>query len=507
MTVTSYQLPAASRQPLTAIWHYTRPEILQICRLLSEIALIIPLIYRFNPWAQLWSPLLLTTWLLIIMLIPSNLSRVLALYDVRRHRQPFIMLGAGLLLSLLSLRLILYQQFSLLDFSWLNEFGSHLIATQHPATDRDFGVLLFSALVWWRGVSLIGRRTDIQDISLRFRIMTMAVAPAVIFLTTQQIIPDITPFILLYLLTSLLTIAITRAEQVEIGATDASFPITFNWLSRITLASGAVVLAAGLTTALLTGDSLGTSLGFLAPLWLALQAMFRVASTVFIYLLGPLFFLANWLMTIVFTFLQGLFDIPTPPPAATPDAPADNPPPLFDVPVQSNPLTEAIFGWLGANQQIIIAVIVFTFLAIMILIAYRVQVQVLANRLVGNVTRPGNTHTPRDPNQPRPSLRDRLANWQRQRTAATIRRIYQDMSWAAAKNHYPRDTAQTPHEYTHTLNQAWPDNPNQIEKITQAYIQVRYGEIPETRQEFNDIKQAWETLKKTTPVPRPEKEE
>lgn len=501
--------PTATGQRLAAMWHYTRPEILQICRLLSEIALIIPIVYRFNPWAQLWPPLLLTIWFLLFALIPTHLSRLLSLYEIRRARQPFIILGLGLIFIILALRLVLYQQYGPLNFGWLSEFNNHLIESRHPFTDRDFGVLFIAGLLWWRGTSLIGRKTDIIDMGIRFRVLTMAVAPVVIIITNSQIPYDVTPFILLYLLTSLLAIAITRAEQVEIGATDAAFPITPGWLSRIILASGVVVISAGLITAMLTGDALGTTLGVFAPIWLAIQAMYRVALTVVIYLLQPLLFVVNWVMTVILTFLTGLFAVPPPTDAvATPDAVPEGAPPPFDVTPVDTTLADSVFGWLLANNEIIMALIAALIVGTVIFVTYKAQVQGAVSRAVGNVTRPGQPpRDPSQPNQPRQGLRDILAEWRRQRTAATIRRLYAQMSFTAAKHQYERNTAQTPYEYATLLNQAWPEHTTQIQKITQAYIKVRYGEIPETRQEFDDIKQAWETLKKITPVPRPEEKE
>jgi hypothetical protein len=100
-------------------------------------------------------------------------------------------------------------------------------------------------------------------------------------------------------------------------------------------------------------------------------------------------------------------------------------------------------------------------------------------------------------------LLSKLGLWRQWRTAVSIRRIYRHMLKAAAVSGYPRPQAQTPYEYLPTLAQVWPENRQDTELITHAYVKVRYGEIPEDKAEIEAIKAAWQRLESTPPRQSP----
>ncbi len=76
----------------------------------------------------------------------------------------------------------------------------------------------------------------------------------------------------------------------------------------------------------------------------------------------------------------------------------------------------------------------------------------------------------------------------------TIRRIYSRMEKLAAQRGYPRSLFQTPYEYRRELHQAFPDQSPAIQCITEAYIAVRYGDVPETQAELQAVRTAWTQL-------------
>ena len=61
---------------------------------------------------------------------------------------------------------------------------------------------------------------------------------------------------------------------------------------------------------------------------------------------------------------------------------------------------------------------------------------------------------------------------------------------------YPRDASETPYEYLKTLFQLWPEHRQEVQLITRAYVKIRYGEFPETKEEFEAIIVAWERVKR-----------
>ncbi len=78
--------------------------------------------------------------------------------------------------------------------------------------------------------------------------------------------------------------------------------------------------------------------------------------------------------------------------------------------------------------------------------------------------------------------------------ALTIRRIYARMEKLAGARGYPRAAAETPYEYRQVLQQAFPDNISDTQRITEAYVMVRYGEVPEDPAELQAVRAAWEHL-------------
>jgi hypothetical protein len=85
--------------------------------------------------------------------------------------------------------------------------------------------------------------------------------------------------------------------------------------------------------------------------------------------------------------------------------------------------------------------------------------------------------------------------------ALSIRRIYWQMCRAAAGAGYPRLATETPYEYLITLARVWPGQTADARLITQAYVRIRYGELPESEAEIKKIRAAWQRLEESQPMP------
>ena len=79
--------------------------------------------------------------------------------------------------------------------------------------------------------------------------------------------------------------------------------------------------------------------------------------------------------------------------------------------------------------------------------------------------------------------------------AARIRRTYAQLMTLCEKLEIPRSPAVTPLEFLPTMLDALPDRGDDLSRITTAYQKVRYGEIPETSQEVQDVLAAWERVR------------
>jgi hypothetical protein len=85
----------------------------------------------------------------------------------------------------------------------------------------------------------------------------------------------------------------------------------------------------------------------------------------------------------------------------------------------------------------------------------------------------------------------------RQMLAATvIRRIYTRLLNLAADLGYPRQRSETPYEFQKRLMELFPEQRQQVDLITDAYVHVRYGEVPEEDRIIKLVEDAWELIDK-----------
>ncbi|MEJ2750402.1 MAG: DUF4129 domain-containing protein, partial [Anaerolineae bacterium] len=267
------------------------------------------------------------------------------------------------------------------------------------------------------------------------------------------------------------------------------------WIGFIFAASSATVAAAGLLAALISGQSLLTASGWLTPLVVAfyfggatiINTLGHVAQPLIILLSGLIDWLALWLQNI---FLNTSLDLNIQSPldfsdlAVTPDA--------TDVVTVVTPP--------NINARL---------LAILLMIAAVLLVSLVLGRLFreANFANRDSEMIPRAGQQSTDDLNfgqrllqrlGLLRNW---RTAASIRRIYQQMLETASDVGYPRGESETPFEFLPTLAEIWPDNTADSRLITQAFVRVRYGELPETKEELAAIDTAWQRLRDAVPAP------
>jgi hypothetical protein len=80
-------------------------------------------------------------------------------------------------------------------------------------------------------------------------------------------------------------------------------------------------------------------------------------------------------------------------------------------------------------------------------------------------------------------------------TALTIRRIYAQTVQLAASRGYPRPAAHTPYEHLTTLYQAFPGREADLAQVTEAYVGVHYGELPEQPAALAEIRAAFDRIK------------
>ncbi len=85
----------------------------------------------------------------------------------------------------------------------------------------------------------------------------------------------------------------------------------------------------------------------------------------------------------------------------------------------------------------------------------------------------------------------RVGQARRLLAAARIRRIYARLMKLSTRLGMSRPAARTPLEFLPNLQTLFPELPIELDTITQAYLRVRYGELPETIEEVQRVEHAW----------------
>jgi hypothetical protein len=478
------------RSHILNFWNMIRHELLYVLWAMMEIAIIAPLALAFMPWARYWSPTQVTLLILLLMLIPFNLSRVSSILSVPVQRQQILMVVGLLLTLLLSWRMLVYQDFGLLDFGWLVEMFSQISESGNPYRSRSLALFVLVVVGWWRGISLVGRRVDVLDTGLRLRTGILLLAILVAGVAGTFLDWTVTPFVLLFLFSALLAVILTRVEQLEYDRSGRSFPLGPRWLFAVIAVAGFLTFTTGIIAGALSGDPFLEIFGWLSPVWLASTFLLATVASTISFLIVPIIKAIVWLLDLI--------PIDFSAPALEPiELNLDSP---FAT-VEPEEMVEQTTQ-LADTAQKLLPVLIMVFIVLLVALAlgqiFRMARQPAKSDAtslgpldgIGGLESPGGIR----------GLLDRLGFLKRWRAATSIRRIYRSMSEMAGDHGYPRLEYETPYEYLDTLEIAWPNQTEQTRIITEAYIQVRYGEIPESKDELDQIVIAWDQLLENQPA-------
>lgn len=495
----SLTITRPNRHQLLHVWALIQRELIYLGWAVMECALLTPFSMAVMRWARYWPPNWVFVWLLVLMLLPFTLARLFAALKMPGSRQQWWMGFALIVVILQAISVLIYNGRAFYDFSWLPTFYENLAQTNNLLWLRDLSLFALVVLAWWRGLRLSQRTFTVKSIGLRLRLGGLLAAPVIIWLGAQRLVWNPAPYLLLFFLTALSVLALIRAEEIERDRSGLSASLGPEWLAMIFAASFLCVFTAASLTIIVSGQSAVLISGWLAPLWLALSFGFTVVTTTFTYVAFPalvglgdvIMWLSGILAALMRVNLFGGISAPTREPLpgelATPAPPVDIPA-LF---VLNNGLKVLII------LLMILLVVLVTF-ALTRLYGQTAVADAEGHRLkkedTDNLNKPGLGQR----------LLSRLGLLRQWRLAASIRRIYQEMVKSAAAVGYPRLEAETPYEYLHTLAKTWPDHQEETRLLTEAFVKIRYGELPETKEELDAIIAAWERLEKARPLHAPE---
>lgn len=385
-------------------------------------------------------------------------------------------------------------------FDFWKFLGQPLVTFQDIAdlVPMEFLILIIILYICWRGILLAGVYIEPFGILASFRTgIVLFFLHGLVFTS-----PDSAPLIALdvFLMTSLLALSSARVAVLSQQRGGQSISFDRQWLVGMTLAVMGVVGVAVVIGNMMRGSGfivihriftvlLNVLLIILTPLvWLAEQ---------FLFTLGKLLDLSNF-----FEFLVNLFrDV---------QILVENVITAVSMWLDPDSLESVsrIANWLILNKSLVLWGTIVFFLLIVLLAVGRyvrrrerqpalAEVESLMEQkdlidLLRDALRRGLGRMM--------GGLDKLAGLRRARrwlAAARIRRIYALLMDLSAQLNQPRPAARTPLEFLPTLKVLFPGLNAELETITDAYLRVRYGDLPETDEEVKSVEAAWRLVSHT----------
>lgn len=385
----------------------------------------------------------------------------------------------GLLTALIGLSTLgmiwaeLYADHPLLSFRWMGTLLSSLLATSQRVPPET-SLLLMSLYGWHLVIGLSEASLLTETVTTRFRrgFVALALYTLVALISQQTAWGETLGFFFLG------TLSIALARLLESGVQIGRWDWGRRWLGLL-IGTAALTLALGL---------LGTSL-LATRDFQATRLLLALANEVIGYLLGYLGMLPgyvlDWLLRAVRAFFSSRplpdFDLPLPPPGGEAVAMRSREP--SGTRVFWDPVLMLALGLLTLG---------------VVWVVRRIGRQAVRRPQAIPVEREALAY-------PAPNG---LKGWQQALRAGrrfrlaprystrTIRSIYASMAAYAAALGYPRHEAQTPYEYLATLKRIFPYAQTEVTAITEAYIRVHYGELPETKEELQHVRACWKRLQR-----------
>jgi hypothetical protein len=457
----------------------------------------------FTPWFSMISrPAVASTTcgtaltLGILVLAVVYFSRILDRLQLDLLYQRVILIVTVVITTALIMRFLLYPSYSLFDFGWLGEAGESLLTFY--SLPPEVGVSALVLFLWWRGISIGQRNVTFQGVAFSFRLGVLLLVFSVPLLSilaaydsTVLVLSSAEVFILPFFFFSLLAVALARVEEVNRAKGGVGAPFNFTWLAILLGSIAAVLVTAWLISRVYSIEGFSQILRWLRPVF---DPLLRVVEYILILLFKLLTPLLEWLARI----FQGAFEtlaqniegieIPQPlPPQDLQSAKPIKPPRLL-----MDALRYVCLGLIGVG--------------ILVGLALGLRRRLDRQRR-GSETRESLWSSAALGDGMLNSLRNgwgrlkdiaglvgRFGPGMRLYAAVSIRKIYANMARLAERQGFPRQPAQTPYEYLPALGLAFPDCQAEATAITEAYVNVHYGEVPESLRDLQRIRECWQQI-------------
>lgn len=466
--------------PLSINW---RREAILPAQALAEAILVAPWLLGLLPGGRTLMPMVAVGACLVLILGTLYATRAMDAVRIPTPIQRAVVLIGMIGASALAMNVAVFTAPYLSDWAWLRAPSSHILdlARLLPET---FIAAIGVAWLCRRGLQLADRLPSIVDVARSFQIGVVMLA----LLVVMNVERDFTIFIPAYFFCQLLAISLTRVEMIarERGAR-AAHGASGWWVAVLVSSTGVVVFLASLISAVILGIGPDELLMRLWPLLSIIAAPVVLIFIAFVAVLGIILEiiiqpLQNWLATLATQFF--------------------NLSPGLDNPAEKMKQTETT---VHTGQYVQVIAMILLVLAVLVAVAWGMRRRRLTDgeEELHESVWSGNALLQKLYRQ----LQNRLAQLRNLAgiagrfgtsglfAALTIRRIYAQTVRLAASRGYPRPAAHTPYEHLTALGQAFPGCESDLSRLTEAYVGVHYGELPERAEALAEIRAAFDRIK------------
>ena len=466
-----------------------RREVIWLALAAAELCWVAPAF-----WALTWAfvphpPFQLWLGLLVLMLGFFFLYRALVSAGLALRVQQGL-LATGLVLSIaFVLRFHVLAGSGLGAVEWL-VIPFRSLGTVPSRVPLSWVTIMLLIYLWARAIHLANRSLSPEEVGFSFRsgVLVLSIVAFLIQVFTTR---DVSGFVMAYFFFALVAVALARVEEVSLLPNSTQVPFTGFWVGATVGAVAVLVLVGSAVALFFTAGGLQLILRLLSPLLRVAQAAIITVGTLLVMLI-------EWVLDLLSLDLPKIGD-------GLRDTFAQlgeflEPPVIL--PPEGEPQ-----AWLVMTRALQIFVTVILPVLIVSAILF------FTWRRLRQSNGEGQTDESRESLLSTGALAGSLQGmvqdglgWlgelaglmrrfgpgSRFLAAATIRRIYGNLVRLATEAGYPRNRAQTPYEYLATLRQAFPASDADVTTITEAYVNAHYGQVPDSEEELQRIRDCWE---------------
>jgi hypothetical protein len=460
-----------------------RREAILPTQALAEAILVAPWLLGLLPGGHTIVPLAAVGACLVLILGTLYATRAMDAVRVPTLVQRALVLIGMVGASAQAMNVAVFTAPPLNDWAWLRAPSGHILDLTRLLPET---IIAAMSVAWLcrRGLQLADRLPSIADVARSFQIGVVMLS----LLVVMNVERDLTIFIPAYFFCQLLAVSLTRVEMIARergGRVDRG--ASGWWVSTLVSSTGIVVLLASLISAFILGIGPDELLLRLWPLLSIIAAPVVLIFFSFVAVLGMILEiilrpLQNWLATVAIQF--------------------SNLSSGLDNPAEKIKQTDTRFY---TGQYVEVIAVILLVLGVLAAVAWGMRRRRLdegEDELHESVWS-GSALLLKLGRQ----LQNRLAQLRHLAdlaghfgasglfAALTIRRIYAQTVKLAASRGYPRPAAHTPYEHLAALGQAFPGCESDLSRLTEAYVGVHYGELPERAEALADIRAAFDRIK------------